>query len=80
MSLIPVEDALRRLIDGSRPFERVETLPLSEAAGRVLSRPLAARLTQPPFDNSAMDGYAVQSGDVAELGRCPSDRLLERGF
>jgi molybdopterin molybdotransferase len=69
MSLIPVEEALRRLIDGSQPLERAETLPLAAAGNRVLAAPLAARLTQPPFDNSAMDGYAVQAGDVAELGR-----------
>jgi molybdopterin molybdotransferase len=68
MSLISVEAALRRLIDGAQPFERTETLPLATASGRVLSAPLAARLTQPPFDNSAMDGYALRADDVAELG------------
>jgi molybdopterin molybdotransferase len=68
MSLISVEEALRRLIDGAQPFERTETLPLATVSGRVLSAPLAARLTQPPFDNSAMDGYALRADDVAELG------------
>ncbi|RYH03705.1 MAG: molybdopterin molybdenumtransferase MoeA, partial [Alphaproteobacteria bacterium] len=68
MSLIPVDEALRRLLDGSKPFARTQTLPLTQAAGRVLAAPLAARLTQPPFDNSAMDGYAVRVEDVAELG------------
>jgi molybdopterin molybdotransferase len=69
MSLISVEEALRRLIDGARPIEKVETLSLGEAAGRILAAPLSARLTQPPFDNSAMDGYAVRADDVAQLGR-----------
>jgi len=68
MSLIPVEHALRRLLDGSRPLARTEKLPLGVAGGRVLAAPLAARLTQPPFDNSAMDGYAVRAEDVADLG------------
>lgn len=68
MSLITVGDALRRLLDGSKPLPSTEKLPLSEAGGRVLATPLAARLTQPPFDNSAMDGYAVRVEDVAELG------------
>lgn len=68
MSLISVEEALRRLLDGAPAPERTETLPLEAAAGRVLASPLAARLTQPPFDNSAMDGYAVRAEDVAELG------------
>lgn len=69
MSLIPVEEALRRLLEGARPLDRTETLPLGNAADRILAAPLAARLTQPPFDNSAMDGYAVRADDVAELGR-----------
>lgn len=67
MSLIPVEDALRKLLDGSTPPTRTETLALGDAGGRVLARALAARLTQPPFDNSAMDGYAVRAQDVAAL-------------
>lgn len=68
MSLISVEEALHRLIDGSRPSGRTETLPLGEAGGRVLAVPLAARLTQPPFDSSAMDGYALRADDVLQLG------------
>jgi len=68
MSLISVEDALRRLLDGSKALSRTERLSLGQAGGRVLAGPLSARLTQPPFDNSAMDGYAVRAEDVAELG------------
>ncbi|GAA0304689.1 molybdopterin molybdotransferase MoeA [Rhodovulum strictum] len=39
-------------------------MPLAQAAGRVLARPVAARLTQPPFDTSAMDGYAIAEADA----------------
>ncbi len=42
-------------------------MALEQAAGRVLAEDLAARLTQPPFDASAMDGYAVRAADVAAL-------------
>lgn len=83
MSLISVEEALRRLIDGSQALERTETLPLAEAGNRVLAATLAARLTQPPFDNSAMDGYAVRAYDVAELGqrlRVIGESAAGRGF
>jgi len=68
MSLLPVDDALGRLLSAARPVQRTEMLPLHEAAGRVLAGDVAARLTQPPFDNSAMDGYAVRHEDIAELG------------
>src|SRR5690606_26459859 len=43
-------------------------LPLHDAAGRVLAMPLAARLTQPPFDASEMDGYALRAQDAPEIG------------
>jgi molybdopterin molybdotransferase len=48
------------------PLE-VERVTLDQATGRVLAEDLAARLTQPPFDASAMDGYAVRAEDVAAL-------------
>ncbi len=44
------------------PAERV---PLREARGRVLAEPLVAGVALPPFDNSAMDGYAVRAADLA---------------
>ena len=44
-----------------------KTVPLAEAAGRVLAEPLVALRTQPPFDASAMDGYAVRAADVASV-------------
>ncbi|MCW8305945.1 molybdopterin molybdotransferase MoeA [Acidiphilium sp. PA] len=40
-----------------------EIIPLAEAAGRVLAAPLIARLTQPPHDVSAMDGFALRAAD-----------------
>jgi molybdopterin molybdotransferase len=83
MALIPVEDALRRLVEGAQPVVRAETVSLSKAGNRVLAAPLAARLTQPPFDNSAMDGYAVRSDDVSILGnrlRVVGESAAGRGF
>jgi molybdopterin molybdotransferase len=66
MALLPVADALRLLLDGAAPGE-AETVPLPEAAERVLAEPLEALRTQPPFDASAMDGYAVRAADVADV-------------
>ena len=45
----------------------VEEVPLLEALGRYLAQSIVAPLDLPPFDNSAMDGYAVRSGDLADL-------------
>lgn len=66
MPLTTVEEALERALAGLTPLG-VERVPVSEARGRVLAEDLAATLTQPPFDASAMDGYAVRAADVSAL-------------
>ncbi|WP_269929484.1 molybdopterin molybdotransferase MoeA [Aminobacter sp. HY435] len=66
MALLPVAEALKLLLDGAAPAAS-ETVALGEADGRVLSAPLHALRTQPPFDASAMDGYAVRAADIASL-------------
>lgn len=66
--LLPVDEAIRRLLEAAVPVTESETLPLAECDGRVLSADLIARLTQPPFDASAMDGYALRSADATEIG------------
>ena len=42
-------------------------MPLAQALGRVLAKPVKAVRDQPPFDASAMDGYAVLAADVANM-------------
>lgn len=64
MSLTPVPVALKALIDSVPGVLRAETLPLAACAGRVLAEDLKALRTQPPFANSAMDGYAVRANDL----------------
>ncbi|MDX8524892.1 molybdopterin molybdotransferase MoeA [Mesorhizobium sp. MSK_1335] len=66
MALVPVAQALEHLLDGAAPLPG-ETIPLADAAGRVLAEPVVALRTQPPFNASAMDGYAVRSTDVAPV-------------
>ena len=66
MALLSVHDALAIILkDPVVPDE--QAVPLTEAAGRVLAADLAAKVTQPPFDASAMDGYAVRYADVSTL-------------
>lgn len=64
MSLIPVEEAQQRLLGATQCVSRTEILALGEAEGRVLAADLQARLTQPPFNASAMDGYALRAEDA----------------
>lgn len=57
--MISVAEALDRLFALAAPTGK-ETVPLAEAAGRVLAEPVVATRNQPPFPASAMDGYAVK--------------------
>jgi molybdopterin molybdotransferase len=66
MALVPVAEALERLLDGAVPLAS-ESVPLFEAVDRVLAEPVAALRTQPPFNASAMDGYAARAADVASV-------------
>jgi molybdopterin molybdotransferase len=66
MALLAVAEALARVTAGLVPLE-AERVPLDQAHGRRLAEDLAAGLTQPPFDASAMDGFAVRAKDVASL-------------
>jgi molybdopterin molybdotransferase len=66
MALLSVAAALERVTGGLTLLE-TERVALDRGRGRVLAEDLAARLTQPPFDASAMDGYAIRAQDVATL-------------
>jgi len=63
--MIPVEEARGRILAALSPAG-TETVALAEAWNRVLAAPVTARLTQPPADVSAMDGYAVRAAEAVE--------------
>ncbi|QIE44176.1 molybdopterin molybdotransferase MoeA [Pseudohalocynthiibacter aestuariivivens] len=62
--MISVDDALNELFALTEPMT-VETIPLIQAAGRVLAKPVQAKRDQPPFAASAMDGYAIRGAEAA---------------
>ncbi len=66
MALLPVDEALQRILSGVKPLA-AETVKLSDANRRVLARAVQAKRAQPPFDASAMDGYALRHDDVTTL-------------
>lgn len=63
--MMSVQDARARILAGLRPVP-AEIVALAEAWRRVSATPVAARLTQPPSDVSAMDGYALRAADGTE--------------
>lgn len=66
-SMKPLEEALSLLLDHAQAVNEYETVPLTEAAGRILAEPVVSQINMPPWDNSAMDGYAVNTADLAEM-------------
>jgi molybdopterin molybdotransferase len=61
--LLSVKEAQGRILAACMPFGP-EWVPLEEALGRALAEDVVARLTQPPWDNSGMDGYALRAEDT----------------
>lgn len=64
--MIPVDEARSRILAELKPVG-IEEVGLLEAQGRVLAEDVRARLTQPPWPASAMDGYAVRATDAATV-------------
>jgi molybdopterin molybdotransferase len=63
--LLPVGDAERLIAERIVPVDARESVPLREAQGRVLAGDVIAPVDVPPFDNSAVDGYAVRADGLA---------------
>ena len=64
--MLSVAEARARIV-AALPRMPAETVAVSAAAGRVLAEQVAARRTQPPFDASAMDGWACRQVDLAAI-------------
>jgi molybdopterin molybdotransferase len=65
--MLSVEEALETIL-ARTPTLPAERIPLLEALGRVLAEDIVADIAMPPFDNSAVDGYAVRAEDTIGAG------------
>lgn len=79
MKTLLVEDARARILDLALPMP-AETVALGDAVGRVLAEAVAATRDQPPFDASAMDGWAVQSADGGAARRIVGESAAGHGY
>jgi molybdopterin molybdotransferase len=84
--LLTIDEALALVLARVRPLP-AEDVPVADAYGRVLAEPAPAAVDLPPFDSSAMDGYAVRARDTpgtltlageSAAGR-PAGRALDAG-
>ena len=63
--LLNVDEAINRILAQLTRLEP-ETIHLTDSAGRVLAEDIVSDTDLPPFDNSAMDGFAIKAGDSGE--------------
>lgn len=68
--LMPVEEALQRLLAQTPVTQNTEHVALAAAGGRVLARAPVAAVDVPPADNSSMDGYALNTADLEPAEYC----------
>ncbi len=67
-TLVSIDEALARIARTARPVRETEEIPLAEACGRILADAICAQSAAPPFDNSAMDGYAINTASLTGEG------------
>lgn len=79
--LLRVEVAQRRILEllGRTSLAASELVKTEDSLGRILAQPVAAAVSLPPWDNSAMDGYAVHASDVAAATEPAPARLTVVG-
>ncbi|OTA21587.1 molybdopterin molybdenumtransferase MoeA [Xenorhabdus beddingii] len=69
--LISLEQALEKLLVQAVPLTDTETIHLTESAGRITATDIISPINVPPFDNSAMDGYAIRLTDLNQNPTLP---------
>lgn len=79
MKNLLVEDARARILDLAVSMP-ADTITLADAAGRVLAEAITATRDQPPFDASAMDGWALRSADRNEARRIVGESAAGHGY
>jgi len=77
--LIPLETALEALLAQAIGVTETETVDLNSALGRVLAQDIESQIDVPPFNASAMDGYAINSADIGSDAPLPISQRIAAG-
>ncbi len=78
--MLSFEEALNQLLAGAKSVTEREMVATLASLGRVLAVTQNSSIDVPPLDNSAMDGYAVRSADVPEVGvKLPVSQRIPAG-
>lgn len=77
--LLPLEQALSALLDKVQANSQTEWVSITQALNRICARDIDASLSIPPFNNSAVDGYAFCAADMLAKGRLPETMRIPAG-
>jgi len=77
--MITVAEAQQQILQSIEREPAKEQLPLSEALGRVLAEDVCSPVDVPPWDNSAMDGYAVNTSTLNQRETLPVSQVIAAG-
>jgi len=67
---LSVTQAIDYLEHSLKPIDQEEQLAIRSALNRILAKPIYSQIDVPPYDKSAMDGYALRSADLPKQGQC----------
>jgi len=77
---LSLEEALAKALDAAYAIDDVEQVSIFEANNRILAHDLVATLDVPPWDNSAMDGYAVNIEDLSGSNELEVQGIITAGM
>jgi molybdopterin molybdotransferase len=77
--MLSVEQALNQILSNAKRIVETEVISLKVANGRVLANDVVAQMSMPPFDQSAMDGYAVQFNEIPASKSLPLKQRVPAG-
>ena len=74
--MLTINQALEKILASSRTVDTVETITIDDALGRTLAQDQQSSINVPPADNSAMDGYALNTNDINRIDGSKETRTL----
>lgn len=75
--MLAIDDAIQKIIANITPANETETVHITQASGRIIAENIYSNIKVPPADNSAMDGYAINTQDLAENISPPTLRISQ---
>ena len=77
---LSLEEALTKALDAAKAINDVEQVSIFDANNRILAQDVTAHVDVPPWDNSAMDGYAVNAEDLKHSGKLKVQGVKKNGL